>query len=85
MYIILNDLKIFLYLTCDHPTTSSGKCNICPSSINKRGYGDDENNDVDMDNRTWLQVITPPEENNFILELIQSQSFKQSNAAFEIT
>ena len=32
-----------------------------------------------------MKIITPPEENNFILELKESRSFKQSNAAFEMT
>ena len=81
-----------MQLTCNHPTTSSGKCNICSSGINRKGYGDnDENNDVtdednvNDDNTPQLQLVTPPEENNFILELRQSRSFKQSNAAFEMT
>ena len=69
---------------CDHPTTSTGECKICTSDKNIKGYGDDEDGD-DNNRAPQLQIITPPEENNFILELRQSRSFKQSNAAFEMT
>ena len=60
---------------CNHPTTSSGICKICNNT--QIGHG--------KENKPELEIITPPEENNFILELKESRSFKQANAAFEMT
>ena len=56
--------------------TSSGICKICSNTAQK-GHGD-----VD---KPELKIITPPEENHFILELKESRSFKQANAAFEMS
>ena len=39
----------------------------------------------DVVEKPQLRLVTPPEENNFILELKESRSFKQKNAAFEMT
>ena len=32
-----------------------------------------------------FELVGPPEENNFVLEVVQSKSFKQHNAVKEIT
>ena len=55
--------------------TSSGRCRICED---QEGYGDENRNPPE------LNLVLPPEEENFVLELKESKSFKQSNAAHEM-
>ena len=68
---------------CNHPTTSSGICKICHTSDNKIGYGDDDD-DV-IEDRPKLHIQLPPEEQHFVLELKESRSFRNANAAHEMT
>ena len=71
--------------SCQHPTTSSGICQICKGNKISQGFGDNENEYENVQNKPKLEIIYPPEENHFILELKESRSFKQSNAAHEMT
>ena len=71
-------------VSCEHPTTSERKCSLCEKNDIKTGLGENDDDDT-TEKRPELKIITPPEENNFILELRQSKSFKQVNAAFEMT
>ena len=69
--------------SCNHPTTSSGICKICHKKDDKIGYGDDDDDDVR--NRPFLHIQLPPEEEHFVLELKESRSFRNANAAHEMS
>ena len=69
--------------SCNHPTTSSGICKICHKKDDKIGYGDDDDDDVG--NRPFLHIQLPPEEEHFVLELKESRSFRNANAAHEMS